>query len=66
MSAEQEALVRRLLESASQQGLSIDLASAPGDPAALLAWLHDAAQGEALPETVAELVAALAAALRRP
>lgn len=65
MSAEHDALARRLLESAEQQGLSIDPDSAPQDPAALLAYLHAAAQGEPLPKTVTELVAALSAAVMR-
>ncbi len=65
MSAEHDPLVQRLLESVEKQGIAVDLESVPQDPAALLALLHTAAQGETLPEGVEELLAALAAALLR-
>ncbi len=65
MPAEHDALVQRLFERAAEQGLSIDTASAPQDPAALLAFLHEAAQGETLPETVEKLLAALGSTLLR-
>ncbi len=65
MSEESETLVRQLLQSAEQQGLDLDKASLPKDPASLLVYLHAAAQGDPLPETITELMAALSAALTR-
>lgn len=64
MAEERETLRQRLLESAAQQGLELG-GTPPRDPAELLAFLHAAAQGEPLPEGIAELAAALVAALTK-